>query len=183
MATIKLPQIVKALEHESLSIRIVLSDSASQFLQGQSAEQPSLDSISALPSVDGIYADSDEWDPRWVRGAGILHINLRKWADLLVIAPLSANSLAKIAGGFSDSLLTSVIRAWDTTGLVDGDGVGSKKRIMVFPAMNTAMWVHPVTEAQIGVLEGWDWFEIFRPVGVCASLSKKGLVGILIDCL
>lgn len=183
MATIKLPQIVKALEHESLSIRIVLSDSASQFLQGQSAEQPSLDSISALPSVDGIYADSDEWDPRWVRGAGILHINLRKWADLLVIAPLSANSLAKIAGGFSDSLLTSVIRAWDTTGLVDGDGVGSKKRIMVFPAMNTAMWVHPVTEAQISVLEGWDWFEIFRPVGVCASLSKKGLVGILIECL
>lgn len=43
----------------------------------------------------------------------MLHIELRKWADLLLIAPLSANSLAKIANGMADNLLTSVVRAWD----------------------------------------------------------------------
>jgi phosphopantothenoylcysteine decarboxylase len=74
----------------------------------------------------------------WTRGAGILHINLRKWAHILVVAPLSANTLAKIVNGICDSLLTNVIRAWDTTGLVDG---GVKKRILVAPAMNAAMSV------------------------------------------
>ncbi|KAJ5220289.1 hypothetical protein N7468_009493 [Penicillium chermesinum] len=147
VATIKLPQIVTALNHESLSIRIVLSDSAA----------------------------NDEWDPSWVRGAGILHINLRKWADILVIAPLSANSLAKISSGFSDSLLMSIIRAWDASGLVDGQGPQDKKRILVFPAMNTAMWLHPVTESQIAVLEGWDWFEVFRPVGKALACGDVGV--------
>ncbi len=45
----------------------------------------------------------------------MLHIDLRKWADLLVIAPLSANSLAKMAQGLCDNCLTSVVRAWDFT--------------------------------------------------------------------
>jgi len=62
---------------------------------------------------------------------------------MLVIAPLSANTLAKITGGFSDNLLTSVVRAWDTTGELEDstEGVGQvrgKKRIIVAPAMNTA---------------------------------------------
>jgi phosphopantothenoylcysteine decarboxylase len=109
----------------------------------------------------------------WTRGAGILHINLRKWAHILVIAPLSANTLAKIVNGMSDNLLTDTIRAWDTSGKLDG----MKKRIVVFPAMNVAMWLHPVTAQQIRVLEedwgvkdGEDekgWFEVFRPIGVC----------------
>ena len=45
----------------------------------------------------------------------MLHIELRKWADLLIIAPLSANSLAKAAQGLCDNCLTSVVRAWDFT--------------------------------------------------------------------
>lgn len=43
----------------------------------------------------------------------MLHIDLRRWADLMVIAPLSANTLAKLAGGLCDNLLTCVVRAWD----------------------------------------------------------------------
>lgn len=116
----------------------------------------------------------------WIRGAGILHINLRKWAHILVIAPLSANTLAKIVHGMSNNLLTDTIRAWDTSGQLEG----MKKHIVVFPAMNVAMWLHPVTTQQIRVLEedwgvkdnGYDgqdspgWFEVFRPIGVCEEL-------------
>lgn len=47
------------------------------------------------------------------KGDPVLHIDLRKWADLLVIAPLSANTLAKMAQGLCDNCLTSVVRAWD----------------------------------------------------------------------
>lgn len=83
-------------------------------------------------------------------------------AHILVICPLSANTLAKITGGFSDNLLTSVVRAWDTTGLVEGSSLAAiagegqmrgRKRIVVAVAMNTA---HPIRKRQIKVLEE-DW--------------------------
>lgn len=91
-------------------------------------------------------------------------------AHLLVVAPLSANGLAKIVNGMADDLLTSVIRAWDTTGLIDGgeetkDQGQTPKRILVTPAMNTAMYAHPVTARQIRVLEE-EW-------GVDAKTERK----------
>lgn len=158
---------------------MILTKSAAHFFNGKAAEQPSIASLAALPLVEAVYQDEDERVESWTRGLGILHINLRKWADILVIAPLSANTLAKVVNGMCDNLLTDLIRAWDTTGLVDG----KKKRILVFPAMNAGMWLQPITAKQIRVLEeewgvqgGVDghelgWFEVFRPIEVCGSLS------------
>ena len=95
---------------------------------------------------------------------------------MMVIAPLSANSLAKIALGLSDNLVTSVVRAWDTTSMIDTfnpalkEGPYEKKIIMVAPAMNTAMWEHPVTAEHIKKLsEDWGlhnsgWINVLRPV-------------------
>jgi phosphopantothenoylcysteine decarboxylase len=167
VATIKLPLIAKVLSaHPNVSIRIILTKSAAEFLQGQSQEQPLLEDIQDYERVDGIYHDEDEWSKPWVRGDSILHIELRRWAHVLLLTPLSANTLAKMVNGISDGLLTSVIRAWDTTGLVDG----RRKRIFVAPAMNTAMWRHPITAKQIKVLEtdwGSDedgWVQVLRPM-------------------
>ena len=47
------------------------------------------------------------------RGDPVLHIELRKWADICLVAPLSANTLAKLALGLADNLLSSTLRAWD----------------------------------------------------------------------
>lgn len=171
VATIKLPLIVNTLSrHGNLSIRIIVTKSAENFLAGQSSEQPVLQALSNVDNVDGIHTDEDEWDKPWVRGAGILHIELRRWADILVIAPLSANSMAKMTAGIADNLLLSVVRAWDTTGDIDG----RKKRIIVAPAMNTAMMRHPITRKQIRILEedwgineegdGDGWIEMLRPI-------------------
>ncbi|KAF2117628.1 flavo protein [Lophiotrema nucula] len=188
VATIKIPNIVQALsKYANLSIRLIFTASATNFLQGQSKEQPSLQDIEALPNVDGIYFDEDEWRDPWVRGNKILHIELRRWADLMVVAPLSADTLAKITQGWSDNLLLSVIRAWDTAGELDPvrdiPGLdkpreeGSReadvkrvKRILVAPSMNTAMWKQPITKKQIIVLEDeWGvksggWFEVLLPM-------------------
>ncbi|XP_074615709.1 phosphopantothenoylcysteine decarboxylase-like isoform X2 [Acropora palmata] len=68
----------------------------------------------------------------------ILHIELRRWADLMVIAPLDANTMAKISCGLCDNLLTCTIRAWDV-----------KKPLLFCPAMNTFMWEHPITSVQV----------------------------------
>jgi len=195
VATIKLPQILQALSGHKISIRVILTASASEFLKDQSAEQPHLATLHSIPNVDDIYQDSDEWEFHsngqkrgWVRGDPILHIELRKWSDMMVIAPLSANTMAKIVNGISDGLLLSVIRAWDTTGEIDqirdfpdlkGEGCILRKwpkRILVATAMNTAMWKQPITKSQLKTLEeDWGvghfrleegvegWFEVLRP--------------------
>ncbi|ETR98237.1 flavo protein [Trichoderma reesei RUT C-30] len=154
VATIKIPNIIQGLSrHPNLSIRLVLTSSAAQFLQGQAAEQPSLEDIRSYPNVDAIYTDESEWVQPWTRGAPILHIELRKCKSTcpvltLVIAPLSANTLAKMVHGMTDSLLSSIILAWDTDGGVDG----KKKKILVATAMNTAMFRNPVTQRNLQLL-------------------------------
>lgn len=94
-----------------------------------------------------------------LRGDPVLHIELRKWADICLIAPLSANTLAKIANGLADNLLTSTLRAWDFS-----------KPICAAPAMNTYMWNHPVTLPQINLLETWGYTVIY-------PISKKLVCG------
>jgi phosphopantothenoylcysteine decarboxylase len=59
---------------------------------------------------------------------------LRRWADVLLIAPLDANTLAKLAGGLADNCLTCVGRAWEPS-----------RPVVLAPAMNTLMWEHPLT--------------------------------------
>ena len=183
VATIKIPNILQALSHhDNLSIRLILTKAAENFLVGQSTEQPSLKTLSYIKNVDGIYLDQDEWTDPWTRGGGILHIELRRWGDILVIAPLSANSMAKMTMGLADNLLLSVVRAWDTSGEIDViRGIG-KKRIVVAIAMNTAMWHHPLTGKQMKVLEeewGVDatpggWVEVLRPVEKVLACGDAG---------
>ncbi|XP_071692858.1 phosphopantothenoylcysteine decarboxylase-like [Rutidosis leptorrhynchoides] len=89
-----------------------------------------------------LYTDEDEWSTWSKIGDTVLHIELRRWADIMVIAPLSANTLGKIAGGLCDNLLTSIIRAWDY-----------EKPIFVAPAMNTFMWTNPFTERHLMLID------------------------------
>ena len=61
-----------------------------------------------------VWLEKDEWpEPGFDKNAPIGHIELREWADLLLIAPLTANTLAKMANGICDNFLTSIVRAWD----------------------------------------------------------------------
>ncbi|KAH8661066.1 flavoprotein [Ilyonectria robusta] len=180
-ATINLVQIIEGLSaHKNLSIRVIFTGSAVHFLAGQSREQPALSAVAYLPNVDAVYTDASEWAKPWKRGAPILHIALRKWADVLVIAPLSANTMAKMVNGMCDNLLTSVIRAWDTMGTVDG----VKKKIVVAPSMDTAMWRHPATDKQIKTLEEeWGgengWIEVLRLIEkelACGDVEEGSMV-------
>lgn len=180
VAVVKLPLIVSSLtRYPNLSIRIILTQDAARFFTGRCPEQPTVASLSTLPNVDAVYRDEHEWVDPWNRGADILHIQLRRWSHLLVIAPLTANTLAKISGGLADNLLTCVVRAWDTS---------KRARIIVAPAMNHFMWVHPVTAKQIQILEDeWGvngvnpdegWIEVLRPqvkTLACGDFGQGGM--------
>lgn len=95
----------------------------------------------------------DEWREWNELGDPVLHIDLRDWADVMVIAPLSAHTLAKIASGLCDDTLSCVVRAWDF-----GYGARRGKPLVLAPAMNTAMWDHPITQRQLESIRGF-WNE------------------------
>ncbi|KNC79766.1 hypothetical protein, variant, partial [Sphaeroforma arctica JP610] len=82
----------------------------------------------------------------------VLHIELRRWADIAIIAPLDANTMAKLANGICDNLVTCTLRAWDV-----------HKPVLVAPAMNTHMWTHPITSVHLDVLRSLH-YHIIPPV-------------------
>jgi phosphopantothenoylcysteine decarboxylase len=175
VATIKLPLIISSFEnHSNLSIRVILTKSAARFLAGQSPEQPTVASLALLPNVDSVHQDEDEWVEPWTRDAKILHVELRRWANLLAIVPTSANLLAKVTGGLCDDLLTNVIRAWD----IDSS-IPKRAIIIAAPAMNSMMWAHPLTAKQIAILnEEWGWFEVLPPqvkTLACGDIGQGGI--------
>lgn len=130
VATIKLPHLVEKLGHNNLEVRVVVTEKAKHFLK--EAELP--------PGIQ-VLSDTVEWAAWQDRGDPVLHIDLVKWADLFLIAPLDANTLGKIASGICDNILTCVARAWDPM-----------KPLIFCPAMNTKMWEHPVTAPQVHTL-------------------------------
>lgn len=101
-------------------------------------------------SFDSTAAD-EEWKG-WNRlGDPVLHIELRDWADVCLLAPLSAHSLSKLANGLCDDTLSCVLRAWD----YGHHGTRPGKPIVMAPAMNTAMWQHPLTQAQLETIQSF----------------------------
>lgn len=80
-------------------------------------------------------------------GDPVEHIALRDWATVCVVAPLSAHSLAKFANGLCDDTLSCIVRAWNFG--------PSGKPLILAPAMNVAMWEHPITEQQLKQIVGF----------------------------
>uniref|UniRef100_A0A8D2PJH8 Phosphopantothenoylcysteine decarboxylase n=1 Tax=Zosterops lateralis melanops TaxID=1220523 RepID=A0A8D2PJH8_ZOSLA len=119
-----------------LEVKVVTTERAKHFYNAQE-----------IPVT--LYGDEEEWQLWKGRSDPVLHIELRRWADLMVVAPLDANTLAKVANGICDNLLTCVIRAWDLS-----------KPLLFCPAMNTAMWEHPITARQVEQLKGFGYTEI-----------------------
>lgn len=114
-----------------------------------------------------ILRDADEWDGYAnVAADTVVHIELRKWADAIVVAPCSANTLAKVALGLCDNLATCLLRAWDP-----------EKPAVFAPAMNTTMWEHPVTAQHLTTLEAWG-FKIVPPASkrlACGDIGRGAL--------
>jgi phosphopantothenoylcysteine decarboxylase len=150
VAAIKVKELVHNFSLHNIDTIVIPTEIAKHFIHLE-------DSWCSHGSVSDIkcpcyFEDNDEWSLWKVRGDPVLHIILRDWADILLIAPLDANTLAKITVGLCDNLLTNVVRAWD---------LKNKKPLIVAPAMNTAMFEHPLTRQHLDILtKSFGYIEI-----------------------
>jgi len=156
VAAVLTKKIVKSLQAAGHEVRVVVTESARFFFQEKEVE--------AL-----ILKDEDEWPAGgYTKDMPVLHVRLRDWADVLLIAPLTANTLAKLANGLCDNLLTCVFRAWDP-----------QKPIILAPAMNTKMWEHPHTSLNLQSLEylrqaGYS-IEVISPISKTLACGDTGI--------
>lgn len=119
----KSPELVRHLRSVNAEIVPVLTKNAQRFV-----------SATALQAVAGQKPRTDLWDAEAEAAMG--HIELARWADLVVIAPATANLMAKLAAGIADDLLTTACLA-------------TTAPVFIAPAMNTRMWQHPATQRNV----------------------------------
>lgn len=126
IAAYKSAYLVRELTRLGAQVRVVMTQSAQQFI-----------SPMTLQALSGFAVRSELFDSEAERAMG--HIELARWADYLLIAPASANCLAKLAHGLADDLLTTLYLVCETP-------------VMVCPAMNRSMWAHPATVHNTAIL-------------------------------
>jgi phosphopantothenoylcysteine decarboxylase/phosphopantothenate--cysteine ligase len=136
IAAYKSLELVRLLKRQGLSVRAVMTQSATEFVTPLSM------SVMTEDQVYGHMFDLKE-------ESEIGHIQLSRQADLVVICPATANILAKMAAGISDDLATTILLATD-------------KPVLAVPAMNVRMWNHPTTQRNLAQLQA-DGVHIMNP--------------------
>jgi phosphopantothenoylcysteine decarboxylase len=137
VASILTPDLYQRLKEAGHHVKVVATQASLYFFDPAALDPVEPASPRRHPEV--VVLDEDEWPgmgegQRWQRGEPVHHIRLRRWGELLLIAPLDANTLAKLANGLCDNCLTCIWRAWEPA-----------RPVVLAPAMNTLMWEHPAT--------------------------------------
>jgi len=137
IAAYKACDIASALRRSGADVHAVLTPNAKQFITPLS-----LQTIARNPDHCEQYSESMQWRPE--------HIDLAKKADLICIAPATADLIAKLATGICDELLTTLVLA-------------SRAKVMIAPAMNPAMLEHPATQNNLTILQNRYRYDVIPP--------------------
>lgn len=151
IAAYKSASFARLLIKNGYDVRVIMTASAQAFITPLT-----------LQALTGNPVHIDLLDETAELGMG--HIELAKWADLLIIAPATANTIAKLAMGIADDLLTTVCLA-------------TAAPILVAPAMNQQMWQHPSVKLNLQTLTDYD-YEIIQPVSgeqACGDIGEGRL--------
>ncbi|KAF8120594.1 flavoprotein [Boletus edulis] len=155
VASIKAPLIVQELlRYSNVKVEVVATKQSLAFFNTTDVEQAGA----------RLWTDDDEWSGPYTIGDPILHIELRRWADIVLVAPCSANTLAKIAAGLCDNLVTSVLRA-----------LAPSTPTYIFPAMNTLMYEHPLTAQHLRVVREVVKYHVVGPIGKGLACGDVGI--------
>jgi phosphopantothenoylcysteine decarboxylase/phosphopantothenate--cysteine ligase len=148
IAAYKAAEIVRLLVKASINVQVVMTEAACQFITPVT-----------MQALSGKPVFKDMWDASIANG--MPHIELTRAADAIVIAPASADFIAKLAHGRADDLLSTLCLARDCP-------------LLVAPAMNKQMWENPATQRNITQLQA-DGIEIFGPDSGVQACGETGL--------
>ena len=149
IAAYKSCELVRLLKKQGHEVSVAMSRAATEFISPLTFQ-----ALSGNP----VLADTHSGESG---GNGMAHINLTRAADVFVIAPASANTLAKIAGGIADNLLTNLAAA-------------RKCPLAAAPAMNVEMWFNPANQRNIARLQA-DGISIFPPASGEQACGEVGI--------
>lgn len=127
IAAYKAADLTSKLAKRGHTIFVVLTESAAQFVGPMTFQ-----TLSKNPVTCGVFDERDSWRPT--------HIDLADRADLFLVAPATANIIAKLAVGIADDALTSIALA-------------TRAPSLIAPAMNGKMWLHPATQQNVSTLK------------------------------
>ena len=128
IAAYKAAEITSRLTKEGANVNVVMTADAQKFITPLAFK-----TLSRNPVETDLYGETEGWKPT--------HIKLADEADLLLIAPATANTLAKMANGLADDALTCIALA-----------LNPRTPVLLAPAMNGKMWLHPATQGNVEVL-------------------------------
>jgi phosphopantothenoylcysteine decarboxylase/phosphopantothenate--cysteine ligase len=123
IAAYKALELVRLLKKAGAEVMSVLTAAGSEFVTPMS-----LAALTGQPVRQNLFMPDDE--------TAMGHIELSRWADLVVVAPATAGLIAKAANGLADDLASTTLLATD-------------KRVLLAPAMNVRMWLHPAVQANV----------------------------------
>jgi phosphopantothenoylcysteine decarboxylase / phosphopantothenate---cysteine ligase len=139
IAAYKALELVRLIRKGGGEVRAVLTGAGAEFVTPLS-----LAALTGHPVHQALFSPEDE--------TAMGHIELSRWADLVVVAPATAGLIAKAANGMADDLASTTLLATD-------------KRVLLAPAMNVRMWLHPAVQANVERLKGFDGLHGMAVVG------------------
>ncbi len=150
IAAYKAVDLASQLTKSGCAVDVVMTTDAQQFITPLAFK-----TLTRRPVITDLYAEEEGWKPS--------HIRLADEADLLLIAPATANNLAKLAHGLADDALTCIALA-----------LNPKAKVLAAPAMNGKMWLHPATQANVKTL-GRRGVEFIGPEEGMLSCGYEGI--------
>ncbi len=147
IAAFKAPAIVRGLVKKGVEVRCVLTPNAAHFVTPLT-----LAALSKNPVAQSMH-DPSLWE--------MAHLSLSGWADLVVVAPATADIIARLAQGRAEGLLDSLV-------------LSSEVPVAVCPAMDAQMWAHPATRANVRTISGYG-YEIWGPAKGELASGKVGV--------
>ena len=148
IAAYKTAELIRLFKKEGMEVKVVSTESGLLFLG-----EKTLETLSNNP----VYVDTFQ------KHSETKHISLADWADVFVIAPISANSISKIAAGIADNLLTSIVCAY----------LGKNKPLFIAPAMNDGMWNNPIIKENILKLKNIG-VNVIEPINGFLACGSEG---------
>jgi phosphopantothenoylcysteine synthetase/decarboxylase len=155
IAAYKAPGVIRRLREAGYEVRVIATEVAFRFIPEETL---------AIAAGGRVRTDGTWWES----SGRVEHVSLARWADLVIVAPATADAMARAAIGLGDDLLSATILA-------------GAERVLWAPAMNPEMWSNPATRRNVETLKSWGHHFIGPAEGLMASTEEEPGVGRLAE--